>query len=456
MPLSCRDVSHLLLPLFALRPSALSVPLRHLLLLFLLLPSSVGGAQAQNLEDGARELGRLIVAHVGPMRALVLNVENASTLDAARVSRARQELESELLSHGVRIVEAPAEGAAPVRVTLSENLRGYLWVAEMPTSDEKSGAHVAMVLVDRSSAEASMETLPAFTIERRLVWEQEAPILDLASVEAAGERILLVLEPERIVLHALATRGAACCAVTDFALPDDRPRSRDPRGRLVVEEELFWANLPGLLCAGKVETRERGSGALNVTCKPGDEPWPLHSGSRAIGTARFSARRNFFEGRFAPETGPERRLPPFFAAAAIEVGGKTYWIFSGVDGRARLYDERFRAVAEAGPWGDELAGIESGCSSGEAAPAAGATEAGVVLVTKPGEQRDSIQVMGLTEGGASSRSVGAVRPLSPPVEFSGPVTALWTAAGGRAALAVVRNLETQRYEAFHLTIACGR
>lgn len=456
MPLSYRDFSLRLPLLFALRASASSAPLRnHLLLLFLLL-SPAGESRAQNLEDGARELGRRIVAHVGPMRALVLTVENASTLDKAGLSRARQALESELLSHGMRLVEPAAEGAAAVRVTLSENLRGLLWVAEMPAADEKSGAQVAMVLVERSSGETSRENLLALTIERRLVWEQEAPILDLAPLEIAGGAFLLVLERDQLVLHILPSKGEACCASTSFLLPDDRPRSRDPRGRLILEGELFWAYLPGLLCAGKVEAGERGSGALSVTCKPGNEPWPLHSGSRAIGTATFSARRNFFEGRIAMETGPERRVPPFFAATTVEQQGKLYWIFSGLDGRARLYDERFRPVAELGPWGDELAGIESGCGSGTEASAPGATPPALLLVTKPGEGRDSVQALELAERDASPQAGAVLRLLSPRVDFSGPVTALWTAKEGRAALAVVRNLETQRYEAFHLTIACGR
>ena len=49
---------------------------------------------------------------------------------------------------------------------------------------------------------------------------------------------------------------------------------------------------------------------------------------------------------------------------------------------------------------------------------------------------------------------GAGVPLSAPVDFPGPVTALWS-AGGATALAVVRDLETGRYSAFLLTVVCG-
>ena len=43
-----------------------------------------------------------------------------------------------------------------------------------------------------------------------------------------------------------------------------------------------------------------------------------------------------------------------------------------------------------------------------------------------------------------------------PLEVSGAVTALWTESGGTSVVAVVHNSETGRYEAFRLTLTCGR
>ena len=47
-------------------------------------------------------------------------------------------------------------------------------------------------------------------------------------------------------------------------------------------------------------------------------------------------------------------------------------------------------------------------------------------------------------------------PVSPGLELNGAITALWTESGGASAVAVVHNLETGRYEAFRLTLTCGR
>jgi hypothetical protein len=44
--------------------------------------------------------------------------------------------------------------------------------------------------------------------------------------------------------------------------------------------------------------------------------------------------------------------------------------------------------------------------------------------------------------------------VSDPLEFAGPVTALWPAGDG--ALAVVRNLATGKYAAYNLALNCGR
>ena len=40
------------------------------------------------------------------------------------------------------------------------------------------------------------------------------------------------------------------------------------------------------------------------------------------------------------------------------------------------------------------------------------------------------------------------------MEVPGPVTAIWPA--GNAALAVVRNKDTNRYEAYSIAVDCGR
>jgi hypothetical protein len=46
--------------------------------------------------------------------------------------------------------------------------------------------------------------------------------------------------------------------------------------------------------------------------------------------------------------------------------------------------------------------------------------------------------------------------VSQPAEFGGPVTALWSESTGISAVVVSHNLQTERYEAFRLSITCGQ
>jgi hypothetical protein len=46
--------------------------------------------------------------------------------------------------------------------------------------------------------------------------------------------------------------------------------------------------------------------------------------------------------------------------------------------------------------------------------------------------------------------------LSPPVDFGGPVTAMWTDAEGRAVTTISRNTQTGNYDVYRLAIVCNQ
>ncbi|MGH8246529.1 MAG: hypothetical protein ACREUU_08855 [Gammaproteobacteria bacterium] len=144
----------------------------------------------------------------------------------------------------------------------------------------------------------------------------------------------------------------------------------------------------------------------------------------------FVTGRNFFV---------RDNLPPFFSVAGVEDQGNVYWIFAGLDGRARLYDKALAPAGTFSGWGSDIAGIETRCGSGRQ-----------VLVTRPSDsiEPDSIQAFEIVNQQAVA--------TSPPLELPGPVTALWQAEGKNAAVVVSRSLKTGRYAAFHLSISCGR
>jgi hypothetical protein len=88
-------------------------------------------------------------------------------------------------------------------------------------------------------------------------------------------------------------------------------------------------------------------------------------------------------------------------------------------------------------WGSDIAGTEASCGGGSQ-----------VLAARPGDagEPDAIQAFAIVNR--------AVRPLTVPVEFAGPVTALWRLSA-TSALAVARDTLTGRYAAYIITVVCG-
>jgi hypothetical protein len=178
------------------------------------------------------------------------------------------------------------------------------------------------------------------------------------------------------------------------SLPISGPFPRDLRGRLQLQGDTFRAFLPGWMCAGTLSD-------LQPSCRPSDEPWPLDPAHQA----RLAPGRNYFQGR-----------SPFYSVA---------W-----DVYAPLDRPAFPG------WGSDVAAIESACGAGKQ-----------VVATRAGDQdSDSVQAFEIRDGQPV--------PVSLPVEFPGPVTALWQASSN-AVVAVSRDPATGKYVAFRLSLVCG-
>jgi hypothetical protein len=90
-------------------------------------------------------------------------------------------------------------------------------------------------------------------------------------------------------------------------------------------------------------------------------------------------------------------------------------------------------------WGSDLAAVHSGCGSGTQLLVTAMTDAAAA---------DSLRGFELVER----------QPVlaAPAMEFSGAITALWTAADGASAMAVVRNERRGSYEVFNVSIGCNQ
>ncbi len=344
---------------------------------------AVPGA-AETLADSARALAHRVGAALQPGEAAQLTVRNLSSLAASDFAPARQALEAELHSR------ASTPDAATVNVTLSENARGFLWVAEIV----RAGKREAAILERAPSPDERAAAAAPLVIEKRLLWEQEACVLDIAPSQGG----LAILDPSGISVYRQEEGRWNRVKQTPVEFP--KPWPRDLRGRLAGNGEMV-AFLPG--------------------AEPGPE-WPLE-----IGNARIWAPRNYF-------TAPN--LPPFFSAARASDG----WVLAGIDGRAQLFGATLEPLAAFAGWGSDVAGVEAKCGRGP-----------LVLATKPSESGDPDQVQAFEIVEREAAPVGA------PVEFLGPIVAMheW-ADGAGSVVAISRNLKTGRYAAFTLTVSCSR
>jgi hypothetical protein len=272
---------------------------------------------------------------------------------------------------------------------------------------------VDVVVVTRPfDAEAENNRPIPLSLEMRPLFAQREPILDVA---LAGDR-LFVLEPAAVAVH--ERRAAGWQRIQTHPIAPARVPPRDVRGRLWIEGAAVEIRLPGVSCRAAVDLG-------NLNCVEERQPWPI-----GIENAGLDATRNYF-------TTPEGL--PFFGAAALAVGADARWLVADRSGRLALLDGTRRVVARAGA-GDDVVAVAAPCAPGTH-----------VLVSSSSGREGDADTLRLF------RVVGdQLAPAAAPVDLPGVVTALWAAPGAAIAAAVVRDAGAERYEAFHIGIACDR
>ncbi len=391
---------------------------RALLALLLVLCSPV----AAQWNDSAANLARDIAAITGP-GTVALAVRNISSLTADNIPVIKRDLQTQLRATGIRVVNSNA--AADLKLTLSENAQGYVWVAEIRQGNDTK---VAIVSAPRLQSAAAQLSGPLVAIRRSQLWSQTAPMLDVAPLQAGAEPHMVVLDTENVTLYKLIS--GRWTLEQQFAVPHTRPWPREPRGRLVLaRDHLFDVYLPGIVCSSTATP------PLSLNCRAGDDPWPI----TAAQTALFWASRNFFTGVVTPPIGKVTSVPAFYSAAGLPRASYTLWAFARTDGSVHLMDGVNDVALRARDWGSDLAAVKSSC---------GAQTQLLVTATGDGETPDVVRAFEIADREPVE--------VAAQVEFVGPVTALWTAPGGQSAIAIIRNLNTGNYDAFELAITCGQ
>ena len=394
-----------------------------------------------------QQLARKIVAVTGP-GAVSLTLENRSSLGRRDNEVIGNGLRAGLEAMGLRFVK-PEQAAASVAITLSENPRSYVWVAQIRQAAGE--AAVVMVSAPRAEGPAVPRDSVPLSLRKIPLWTQEERILDVAVLEenVAPTRIA-VLDAENVSLYRM--QGGKWQQEQTLALTHSRPWPRDLRGRLIsAKDHLFDVYLPGVLCRSSTNI------PLSLSCRESDDPWPLVIGASSEAStnfpsfgasganppaiaqmsAFFAPTRNFFTGALAPGVGKFTTVTKFYSAAPLLREKYVLWLFASTDGQVHMVDGFTDLTSKMG-WGPDLASVRTSCGAGWQVLATSSTDQAANLIRAyEFPDRDPV-------------------PVSAGVDFAGEVTALWTEAKGDTAVAIARNRETGNYESFRLAVACNQ
>jgi hypothetical protein len=398
---------------------------RSLLLVLVLLPAAT--ASAQNWAGAEEQLAGKIVAAVGS-KIMTVEVSNRSSLSTATADEVRRGLLTQLAALGARFVNAQ-EAAVAVRVSLSEDLQSYVWVAEI-----RQGAGdpaVVMVSLPQPATRFVEPEAMSMVLHKAPLWSQPERILDIAVIDGEPTR-MVVLDSNGVTLYRLQDGRWQTEPSSPLPIAHARPWPRDLRGRLALRKDhLLDVYLPGVFC------RSTSNVPIALTCYDSDDPWPIGTDLFNL-NAGFVGSRNFFTGALSPGLGKQTTAPAFYSAAVLPRSQSALWLLATVDGQVHLLDGATDQVLPKLGWGSDIASVRSGCGSGWQ-----------VLATGNGEgPSDTVRAFELSD----REPVAASAPL----EFAGNITAMWAESNGSGAVAVAHNSETGRYEAFRLTLACSR
>jgi len=350
--------------------------------------------RADSLEDAVRVLAKRVAPRLAPTEVPRITSRNLSSAGNAELQRARAVMEQALRRRTPR-------NAQPVDITLtfSENVRGYLLVAQI-------GPAVEMVPY-RPTSQPQHTTL---ALQKRLLWEQDEPLLDVA----VAEDVLITLDTAKLVVYRFASGKYEPVRSSTISAP----ALRDPRGRLEIDAGSVAVHLPGIDCRGAWKPD------LDISCQADSGPFFL-----AGHTVRFTPARNTLESNGGS---------PFFSIADPQDAGKPVVLIAFASGRLDLIDSDWRPAGSFEGWGGDLASVAGpGCEAGR-----------FVLATR-------------AEANPASDTLSAVQvsarrlvDLNESVEFPGNITALWPTTGG--ATVIVHDATSGHYAAYIVTVDCRR
>ena len=190
-------------------------------------------ARAADWSAAETQLASRIAAATGP-GAVALEVVNRSSLERTEFEQISRGLRAQLAAAGLQFVGAD-QAAATIRITLSEDLKNYVWVAEVRQGS--NDASVVMVSTPRTGVLSRGNGPSSVLIHKAPLWTQVQRILDVA-VNDGNPAHLAVLDGDRVALYRL--QGTRWQPEQFLAIAHTRPWPRDLRGRLVLRKDHLF------------------------------------------------------------------------------------------------------------------------------------------------------------------------------------------------------------------------
>jgi hypothetical protein len=374
--------------------------------------------------DGVKALAEKIAALVKPSRTISIEIKNISSLGGADVEAIRVGLEKELTSGGLLL----GSSGVAVEVALSENVESYIWVAKIGKGD---ASRIELVQVTMAN-DLSLSIKPTPLLQRKIVWRQNTQFLDFStrtfSPGLGDINYTTIFEFGRV--RTFEFRGERWSETQNVSLPL-ASSARDLRGLLVPGDDAR-AYVGKEACLKLFRDQYCGESL--------HQDWPFPRGIYG----RFVGNRNYFAG-FAKDSTERLEGQPFYTVAiGINIFDHvTPIVTTELDGIARLYSGTQAPEAAIGDWGDDIASIKPSCGAGWQ-----------ILVTGKGDwtESDRIRVYAISFGNNSATA----KPEGQPLEFQGPILAMWQADDEKSARVISKNLQTGMYEASIVTVSCSQ